>query len=77
MGDPADGIHVGPAVALREKGLRIAVIEMGPSALVLAQGLAARGEGPHAVVLRTNDATPNRGALDLALAHGAPIEFER
>ena len=89
-GDGDGHAHVGPVVALPGSGVRLAVISIGGSALVLsaprdpiggpssplAQRLAARGEGPYALVLRTADAAQTSGALDPARAHGALIEFE-
>lgn len=82
--------HVGQAVALPGSSGRIAVVAVGGSALVLSaprdpigepsspltQRLAARGEGPYALVLRTTDAAQTSAALDPARTHGALIEFE-
>lgn len=83
-------VHIGRSVALPGSGVRQAVIAIGSSALVLssprdpiggpssplAQRLAARGEGPYALVLYTEDAAQTGGALASARAHGALIEFE-
>ena len=78
--------HIGQSIALPGGGLRVAVIGLGTSALVLtaprdpaeqpssplAQRLAARGEGPYAIVLRAQSSvTPNP-----MLTHGASIEFD-
>lgn len=82
--------HVGEAIAVPGSGVRVAVIAIGRTALLLstprdpvggpssalAQRLATRGEGPYALVLRTQDATQTSGALDPARAHGALIEFD-
>lgn len=88
VGDGA--VHVGPSVALPGSGVRQAVIAIGSGALVLsaprdpiggpssplAQRLAARGEGPYALVLYTEDPAQTGGALAPSRAHGALIEFE-
>jgi catechol 2,3-dioxygenase-like lactoylglutathione lyase family enzyme len=92
FGGGSDDRHdpVGQPVALPGRGPRLAIVRLGSSALVLsaprdaiggpssplAQRLAARGEGPYALVLRTTDASQTSGPLDLARAHGALIEFE-
>lgn len=82
--------HAGQPIALPGSGVRLAVVTVGRSSLVLsaprdpiegpssplAQRLAARGEGPYAIVLRTADAAQTSGPLDPARAHGALIEFE-
>jgi catechol 2,3-dioxygenase-like lactoylglutathione lyase family enzyme len=82
--------HVGQPVAFPGSGARHAVITIGGSALVLssprvaagqapgvlAQRLALRGEGPHALVLRTSNAALASEPLDLSRTHGALIEFE-
>lgn len=83
-------VSIGQPVPLPGGAVRLAVIAFGGSALVLssprestagpssplAQRLAARGDGPYALVLRTADAAQPGGALDAARAHGALIEFE-
>lgn len=76
---------IGTPVALPGSGTRVATIALGGSALVLtaprdatgalAQRLAARGEGPYALVLATPDAKNALTALDLGATHGALIEF--
>ncbi|MDM0021016.1 VOC family protein [Variovorax saccharolyticus] len=82
--------HVGQAVALPATSGRVALVWLGSSALVLSsprdpiggpsspltQRLAARGEGPYALVLRTADPAQTSGLLDPARTHGALIEFE-
>lgn len=86
LGDAA----VGQAVAVPGGDARIAVIQLGNTSLILssprgargeatsplARHLATRGEGPYALVLRTDDATQSGAALALARTHGAAIEFE-
>jgi hypothetical protein len=42
---------------------------------ILAQRIAARGEGPYALVLHT-DRPQSTGTFDLARAHGALIELD-
>jgi hypothetical protein len=68
---------------------RLALITLGTSTLVvsstragfgaegdaLGQRLALRGDGPYAIVLRA-DGPEERPAPDLALTHGASIEFD-
>jgi len=87
--DAAADPHVGRAVSLPGGQSRLALITLGESTLVLSaprdahaaqeleSRLAARGEGPFAIVLRTS-AKPDAasGALDLALTHGASIELD-
>lgn len=86
LGDDA----VGQAAAVPGGDARIAVIQLGTTSLILssprgargevtsplARHLATRGEGPYALVLRTEDASQSGAALDLARTHGAAIEFE-
>ena len=80
--------HVGEPVAVPGSNVRMAVIALGRSVLVLSsprengggggrlgQRLAARGEGPYALVLHT-DRPQSTGSFDLAKAHGALIELE-
>jgi catechol 2,3-dioxygenase-like lactoylglutathione lyase family enzyme len=83
--------HIGEPVAVPGSNVRVAVIVLGGSVLVLssprenaaqeegadtlAQRIAARGEGPYALVLHTD--TPHAtGTFDLARAHGALIELD-
>lgn len=87
FGNASGDFSIGQPVALPAGGVRQAVITIGSSTLVLsapleaggeragplAQRLALRGEGPYALVLRTDDAVP--GAPDTSLTHGALIEF--
>lgn len=86
LGDAA----VGQAVTVPGGDARIAVIQLGATSLILssprgargeatsplAQRLATRGEGPYALVLRTEHTPQGSAALDLARTHGAAIEFE-
>ena len=86
-GDP--GMHLGAALALPVVGTRLATVQLAGSALLLmaprtgslpipeehplALRLAACGEGPYAVVLRTHGGPA--WTADLRLAHGAALEF--
>ncbi|SEB14003.1 VOC family protein [Variovorax sp. YR216] len=68
--------HVGRPASLPGGQGRVALVELGPSTLALTSPesrLAARGEGPFAVVLRTSG---KPGTLGLALTHGASIELD-
>jgi len=68
--------HVGRAVSLPGGRGRVALVELGQSALVLSSS-ASRSEGPFAIVLRTSGKPEGAsGALDVALTHGASIELE-
>ncbi|CAN7307695.1 VOC family protein [Variovorax sp. LjRoot178] len=81
--------QVGGVVSLPGGRTRLALITLGASTLVLssmraglgAQGdalgqrLALRGDGPYAIVLRA-EGPDERLAPDLALTHGASIEFD-
>ncbi|CAN7718018.1 VOC family protein [Variovorax sp. LjRoot290] len=82
--------QVGGVVSLPGGRTRLALVTLGGSTLVLsssragrgaeegdalAQRLALRGDGPYALVLRA-DASEDRAAPDLALTHGASIEFD-
>lgn len=86
LGDAA----VGQAVAVPGGDARIAVIQLGSTALILsspragkgettsslARHLATRGEGAYALVLRTEDTRQGGAVLDVTRTHGAAIEFE-
>jgi catechol 2,3-dioxygenase-like lactoylglutathione lyase family enzyme len=86
VSDDAD-THIGEPVAVPGSNVRVAVIALGQSVLVLSsprengsgssldQRLAARGEGPYALVLHT-DRPQATGTFDLAKAHGALIELD-
>lgn len=85
----AQEVSVGEAVALPGRGERIAILKLGASAIVLVsprdvtgapssplvQRLAARGQGPYALVLHTSHPGQAQAVLDLRASHGAPIEF--
>ena len=81
--------HVGQAVSLPLAGSRLGTVQLGASSLLLlspraganpmlgehplALRLAACGEGPYGLVLRSRQAEP--WTVDLRLSHGAAIEF--
>ena len=83
------GVHLGAALTLPVAGTRLATVQLASSALLLmapraggplaqqehplALRLAAWGEGPYALVLRTQGGPA--WTADLRLAHGASLEF--
>jgi catechol 2,3-dioxygenase-like lactoylglutathione lyase family enzyme len=89
FGEAAEG-QIGDVTTEPDNGLRRAHITVGASTLVLsspidadaapsnavARRLAARGEGPSALVLRRADTARAGQILDIARTHGAPICFE-
>ncbi len=81
MGAPESVTALGVRMATAQVGAT-AIVLMSPQAgggalprfaAELAARLAGRGEGPHAVSLRT--ASPTRRRLDPALTHGVPMEL--
>lgn len=89
LGDDAE--HVGQPFTPPGSGVRLATVRLGASTLVLAEPipgasvpaassdvvkvLATRGEGPYALVLRTEGSGSTAAPLDTARTHGVHIEF--
>jgi hypothetical protein len=68
-------IALGGSVLVLSSPRENAAVEKEEGGDALSQRLAARGEGPYAVVLHT-DEPKSTGVLDLAGTHGALIELD-